>query len=222
MLQDLYVFDMDETLFDADCAVLWNEFLIEKGIATTPGFLEEDTRLMALYAQGDLKMEDYLTFSMSPLKGVPKQDIACWVEQCIDEKIMPRFYPQASDLLANLRRDEVDTVMISASVSFLVQAIAKRIGIDVAMGIDLVEENNTYTPEINGIPTYREGKVSRLKQWLKDESRTYEAIHFYTDSINDLPLCEYADFAYLVNPCRRLTKENETCNWPVLNWQLSK
>ena len=220
MLQDLYVFDMDETLFDADCAVLWNEFLVEKGIATTPGFLEEDARLMALYAQGELKMEDYLTFSMSPLKGVPKKDIACWVEQCIDEKIMPRFYPQARTLLATLKRDEVDTVMISASVGFLVQAIAKRIGIDVAMGIDLVEESCTYTAEIDGIATYREGKVTRLQQWIKDENRVYHATHFFTDSINDLPLCDHADFVYLVNPCPRLKALSHREHWQVLAWVL--
>lgn len=31
MSKPLYVFDMDETLFDADCAMLWNRFLVEKG-----------------------------------------------------------------------------------------------------------------------------------------------------------------------------------------------
>ncbi|MCW8348680.1 HAD-IB family hydrolase [Vibrio sp. ZSDZ65] len=221
MLQDLYVFDMDETLFDVDCAVLWHEFLVEKEITTTANFREEDARLMALYAQGELDMKDYLSFSIAPLKGISDREVGLWVEQCIDEKIMPRFYPQAKALLASLKRDEVDTVMISASVSFLVNAIAQRIGIDVAMGIDLVKEKNTYTSEIEGVPTYRDGKVIRLKQWLVEQNRTYKAIHFFTDSINDLPLCQYADFVYLVNPCRQLQRLSHQEHWKVLDWSRS-
>ncbi|GAL24408.1 phosphoserine phosphatase [Vibrio variabilis] len=57
-----------------------------KGIATAPDFLEEDKRLMALYAQGNMDMEDYLKFSMSPLSGVSKEAVSLLVEQCIDEK----------------------------------------------------------------------------------------------------------------------------------------
>ncbi len=32
MSKPLYVFDMDETLINADCAMIWNAFLVEKGI----------------------------------------------------------------------------------------------------------------------------------------------------------------------------------------------
>ncbi|MEF1164968.1 HAD-IB family hydrolase, partial [Vibrio parahaemolyticus] len=50
MSKPLYVFDMDEALINADCAMIWNVFLVEKGIATQSNFIEEDQRLMALYA----------------------------------------------------------------------------------------------------------------------------------------------------------------------------
>lgn len=220
MSKPLYVFDMDETLFDADCAMLWNRFLVEKGIATAPDFLEEDKRRMALYAQGNMDMEDYLKFSMSPLSGVSKEAVSLLVEQCIDEKIMPRLFPQAATLIEQLKRDNIQTVIISASVSFLVSAIGKRIGIDEAMGIDLAEEGGCYTALIDGIPTYREGKVARLEQWLKEGTTQYSEIHFYTDSINDRPLCEFADHAYLVNPCPLLKALGDKKDWQQLDWSL--
>ncbi len=56
MTQPLYVFDMDETLINGDCAMIWNEFLVEKGIVTDPDFLDEDKRLMALYSRGLMDM----------------------------------------------------------------------------------------------------------------------------------------------------------------------
>lgn len=220
MSNPLYVFDMDETLFDADCAMLWNEFLVEKGIANEPGFLEEDQRLMALYAQGKMDMEDYLKFSMSPLSGVPKETVSLLVEQCIGEKILPRMFSQAKTLLSQLKRDRIETVIVSASVSFLVAAIARRIGIDVAMGIDLVEEGGGYGATMCGTPTYREGKVLRLQQWLAKHEVSYSSLHFYTDSINDRPLCEFADVTYLVNPCPLLEALGQRKGWQQLHWSV--
>jgi HAD superfamily hydrolase (TIGR01490 family) len=109
-------------------------------------------------------------------------------------------------------------MIISASVTFLVEAVGRRLGIHSALGIDLVERNDYYTAEIAGVPSYREGKVTRLKQWLDAQPKAYSEIHFYTDSINDLPLCEYADHAYLVNPCPQLAQQATHHNWPVLKW----
>ena len=50
MTKPLYVFDLDETLIKADSAMIWNEFLVEKGIVDDASFLTEDQRLMALYS----------------------------------------------------------------------------------------------------------------------------------------------------------------------------
>ena len=218
MSKPLYVFDLDETLINADCAMIWNEFMVEKGIATATNFIEEDKRLMGLYAEGNMDMEDYLTFSMKPLENIPIEQVSALVEECVENHILTKQFPQAKTLIEQLSGDEIDMVIISASVTFLVEAVGQRIGIPNALGIDLVVADNRYTPEIDGIPSYREGKVTRLKQWLEAQFDSYSEIRFYTDSINDLPLCEYADYAYLVNPCPRLKEHADRPNWRVLSW----
>ena len=218
MSKPLYVFDLDETLINADCAMIWNEFMVEKGIATAPNFIEEDKRLMGLYAEGKMNMEDYLTFSMKPLENMPIEQVNALVEKCVENHILVKLLPQAKTLIEQLLRDEIDMVIISASVTFLVEAVGQRIGIPNALGIDLVVADNRYSAEIDGIPSYREGKVTRLKQWLETQPDNYSEIHFYTDSVNDLPLCEYADYAYLVNPCPRLKEHANRPNWTVLSW----
>lgn len=218
MSKPLYVFDMDETLINADCAMIWNEFMVEKGIATSPDFIEQDQRLMALYAQGKMDMEDYLKFSISPLVDIPIEQVNVLVEECVERHILTKQFKQSIVLIDQLNEQGIQMVIISASVTFLVQAVGRRLGIDVALGIDLVEAGGRYTTEIRGVPSYREGKVIRLKQWLDSQPETYSNIHFYTDSINDLPLCEYADHAYLVNPCPRLRARASSMDWQVLNW----
>lgn len=218
MSKPLYVFDMDETLINADCAMIWNEFMVEKGIATSPNFIEQDQRLMALYAQGKMDMEDYLQFSMSPLVDIPIEQVNVLVEECVERHILTKQFKQSKVLIDQLKEQGIQMVIISASVTFLVQAVGRRLGIDVALGIDLIEDGGRYTAEIRGVPSYREGKVTRLKQWLDSQPEPYSNIHFYTDSINDLPLCEYADHAYLVNPCPRLRARARSTDWQVLNW----
>ncbi|EPI4817012.1 HAD family hydrolase [Vibrio alginolyticus] len=218
MSKPLYVFDMDETLINADCAMIWNEFMVEKGIATDPLFIMEGQRLMALYSEGKMDMEDYLAFSMKPLENMPIEEVNALVEECVESHILPKQFPQAKTLIEQLSRDGIDMVIISASVTFLVEAVGRRLNIPTALGIDLIEKDNCYTAEIEGIPSYREGKVTRLKQWLENQPGPYSEIHFYTDSINDLPLCEYANYAYLVNPCPQLKEHANRPNWSVLSW----
>ncbi|WP_425665990.1 HAD family hydrolase [Vibrio tubiashii] len=218
MSKPLYVFDLDETLINADCAMIWNEFMVDKGIATEPNFIEEDRRLMSLYAEGKLDMQDYLTFSMAPLADMPVEQVKLLVEECVKTRILDKQFPQSKSLIEQLSRDGIDMLIISASVTFLVEAVGRHLGIHTALGIDLVSEADHYTAKIQGVPSYREGKVTRLKQWLKERSESYSELHFFTDSINDLPLCQYADYAYLVNPCPRLKAHANQPNWTILNW----
>ncbi|MCG9581858.1 HAD-IB family hydrolase [Vibrio tubiashii] len=218
MFKPLYVFDLDETLINADCAMIWNEFMVDKGIATEPNFIEEDQRLMSLYAEGKLDMQDYLTFSMAPLEDMPVEQVKLLVEECVKTRILDKQFPQSKPLIEQLSRDGIDMLIISASVTFLVEAVGRQLGIHTALGIDLVSKADHYTAKIHGVPSYREGKVTRLKQWLEEGSESYSELHFYTDSINDLPLCQYADHAYLVNPCPRLKAHANQPNWTILNW----
>ncbi|KGY12972.1 HAD family hydrolase [Vibrio tubiashii] len=218
MFKPLYVFDLDETLINADCSMIWNEFLVEKGIVTDPNFIDEDRRLMNLYAEGKLDIQRYLDFSLAPLATMPKTQVNDLVEECVQRYILSTQFQQSKSLINKLIQQEVDMVVVSASVTFLVEVIARHLGIKNALGIDLVEEQACYRSQIDGIATYREGKVTRLKQWFQQTAQSYSEIHFFTDSINDLPLCEYADHTYLVNPCPRLRPIGAERNWTILHW----
>ncbi|NOI74699.1 HAD family hydrolase [Vibrio coralliilyticus] len=220
MTKPLYVFDLDETLIKADSAMIWNEFLVEKGIVDDASFLTEDQRLMALYSQGKLDMDDYLKFAMAPIAHLSLGEVEKLVNECVDKWIAPKQFQQSIPLLEQLNKQGVDTLIISATVSFIVEAVARHLGVEQSMGIELVTEDDRYTAKVSGVPSYREGKVTRLEQWLSARDETYSEIHFYTDSINDLPLCERADYAYLVNPCPRLKAIADRPNWTILHWDL--
>lgn len=218
MSQALYIFDLDETLIAADSSVLWHQFLVSKGIITDPTFLAEDQRLMALYSVGKLDMPEYLNFSMAPLAKLSKDQVDNLVDECVEKHIMPTVFPQALQLLSQLKQDKITTVLISATVSFIVKKVASKLGIEHAMGVDMLIENNRYTANILGVASYREGKVTRLQSWLAKQTTIFTDTYFYTDSINDLPLCLFSNYPHVVNPCPQLARYAKNQSWPRLNW----
>ncbi|MCZ3030545.1 HAD-IB family phosphatase, partial [Acinetobacter baumannii] len=76
----------------------------------------------------------------------------------------------------------------SASGTHLVTPIAARIGIEEVLGIDLDLSHGVYSGKTVGVLTYREGKITRLLEWFKQEGESLEGAYFYSDSRNDLPL----------------------------------
>ena len=218
MSDKLFVFDLDETLVACDSCVEWHHFLVERGVISDPGFLEEDKRLMALYAEGVLDMQEYINHSVAPLAGMTCEDVDLLAEECARTRVLPHAYPEAIKLLEELRQQHKDVVIISATQSFIVLQVAKLLGVDTAMGVDLAVRKGGYSPEMKGIPTFREGKVKRLESWLQENNRQYDAIEFYTDSINDLPLCEYADHVNTINPCKKLEVIARARSWNIHSW----
>ncbi len=221
MTPSIHVFDLDETLIAGDSAVLWNEYLVEKGIIADPEFLQEDARQMELYAAGTQDMNEYLEFAIEPLLNISKTDLESLAEHFVKERIMPIFYPEAKALLQEIDQKGEPRVLISATVDYLVQVVAKALGFDIAFGIELAEENGFMRPAMVGIPTFREGKVDKFNEWLgQNPDFNQHKVDFYSDSINDRPMCVRADSAYAVNPCAQLKTEAQAHGWTILDWKI--
>jgi phosphoserine phosphatase len=76
------------------------------------------------------------------------------------------------------------------------------------------------TGRARGVPTFREGKVTRVEQWLASlgHARTdFERITFYSDSTNDLPLLEWSTHPVATNPGAALAAVAAERRWPILH-----
>ncbi|MBX9753159.1 MAG: HAD-IB family hydrolase [Pseudomonadaceae bacterium] len=215
----LAIFDLDETLIDGDCASLWSAYMAKLGWVDGESFLKRDTELMALYSQGLLAMEDYMTFSLSPLVGRTAEEVAHVVEPFVEDIIEPLIYSDACKTLAQHRAAGDRLLVISASGVHLVGPIAERLGVNEVLAIDLEERHGCYSGNTQGILTYREGKVKRLQAWLTEQGESLDGAYFYSDSRNDLPLLSLVTQPRAVNPDPVLKAHAEQAGWPVLNWR---
>ena len=70
-----------------------------------------------------------------------------------------------------------------------------------------------------GTPTYREGKVTRVGEWLATLGRDwgdFDSITVYSDSTNDLPLLARAHHPVATNPSPALEALARERHWRIL------
>lgn len=214
----LAIFDLDETLIDGDCASLWSEQMARLGWVDE-SFIRRDHELMAAYSRGELAMEDYMAFTLEPLLGRTQEEVAHLVEPWVEEVIEPLIFSDATRCIAAHRAAGDRLLVISASGVHLVKPIAERIGIDEVLAIELGIAHGAYDGQTRGTLTYREGKVTRLLEWLEAEGETLEGAAFYSDSRNDLPLLQRVSHPVAVNPDPVLRAHAEQAGWPVVTWK---
>ncbi|MDR9826265.1 HAD family hydrolase [Vibrio sp. FNV 38] len=219
-LKELHIFDMDETLIAQDLSVLWHQHLVDTLQLADAQFVEQDKLLMADYYQGAMDLDRYVAFSLEPLARFTTIEIDQLADQFVQSTAAGYLYPQARELIDTLQQQGKACMIISATVTFLVRALARFLGVPFAEGVNLVEIDNHYTGRIEGVPSYQSGKVIRLQQWLETQNEQYQATHFYSDSINDLPLLLAVPNPVVVNGCPQLLIEAKARDWPQKNWSI--
>lgn len=215
----LAIFDLDDTLIHGDCASLWSEQMARLGWVDADSFIRRDHELMAAYSRGELAMEDYMAFTLEPLLGRTEEEVAHLVEPWVEDVIEPLIFSDATRCIAAHRAAGDRLLVISASGEHLVKPIAERIGIDEVLAIELDTAHGAYNGLTRGTLTYREGKVTRLLDWLEAEGETLAGAAFYSDSRNDLPLLQRVSRPHAVNPDPALRAHAEQAGWPVLSWR---
>ena len=221
-LPTVCVFDLDQTLMAGDSTVDWTKFLFKHGLVTDPHWREVDEEMKRRYHAGTLNIRDYLRDVVPSFGYLTLSALAPHITAFIDEYVRPTVYPEAYQTIAEAKALGMDLLIISATNSFLVEPIGKTVfGIERSLGVVLVIENDLLTGEIEGIPTFQEGKVLRLEQELIGLGKRMDEVVFFTDSRNDLPLAKVAGDCYCVNPDPVLKAQAQHHGWPILRWRVT-
>lgn len=209
----LSVFDLDKTLINGDSYDLWHEFLLEKGILGDE-YIAKNDEMIALYNRGELDMDMYIKFSEISLRAVSLDDIAKLMPEYLDSKISPIIRDKAKIWLNESKNSQI---IISATPEYIVNPVSEFLGVKNFIGIRLKVKDNHYIGEYHAPLSYQDGKVDNLKIWLENSQISPKEIKFYTDSINDLPLCEYADTVVCVTPDDKLRNIAIKRGWEIVD-----
>lgn len=217
----LALFDLDHTLLPIDSDHAWGQFTVTLGWREAQSHSEANDAFYLQYCAGTLDIANYIRFGTSVLRecGMPAAHAAH--ERFMRDIIRPAMCPAALALVAQYREAGYVTLLVTATNAFVTQPIAQAFGVDHLIAVDLVvDASGTPTGEILGIPSFREGKVARVEQWLLERSCSWtDVTHsvFYSDSMNDLPLLERVHEPVATNPDARLRDIATQRGWRILN-----
>jgi HAD superfamily hydrolase (TIGR01490 family) len=194
----------------------WYEFLAEEGVLDGDGVRAENERLYGEYLAGTLDIHESVKFQLEPLIEHPPDKLRRWRAEFMHSRIEPMITEAAVALVEEHRDAGDDLAIVTASNSFVSEPIAARFGIPTLLAVELERHEDRYTGRVLGTPTFREGKVTRLMEWMQETARTLEGSYFYSDSHNDVPLLEWVDNPVVVDPDPILSAHAEAREWPVL------
>ncbi len=213
----LAIFDLDNTLLAGDSDHAWGEFLVEEGIVDAEEYRKANDRFYQEYLNGELDILHYLGFALQPLAKHPMEDLLAWRERFMDKKVRPMLQDKAFNLLDEHRNRGHTLMIITATNRFVTEPIAKVLGIEHLIATDPELVDGRYTGEVAGTPSFQDGKVTRLNDWLASNSETLDGAWFYSDSHNDAPLLMRVDNPVAVDPDPTLEKLAKESGWKVMS-----
>ena len=209
--KNLALFDLDDTLFDGDTEGEWVKYMDKAGLIHDSEFFNKMESFEKSYRQGDLNVDEYSEFLLSPLVGKSLKELEHKID-IFTSDVIERLTDELTEELLLRHRDDTK-ILTSGSLTFLVKVIGQKMGIETCFGTDPEYKDSVFTGKVEGTPNFSEEKVKRIKIWMK--SNHFERIFAYSDSIHDLPLLEFSDIPLAISPDKKLRKVAEERKWMV-------
>ena len=213
----LALFDLDETLIAGDSDYEWGLHLVSLGVVDRDTYEAKNQEFYDRYRAGTLVLQDFLDFQLYPLSQFSRAQLDEWHAGFLTSRILPMIRPGARALLD--RHRDAERLIVTATNRFVTAPIAAALGIADLLATELEEEDGRFTGRAVGTPCFREGKVTRLHEWLTGRGERladYAESWFYTDSANDIPLLSEVTHPVAVHPDDRLRAYATGHGWPIL------
>ena len=139
-------------------------------------------------------------------------------EEFLDDIIEPMITKHASSLVRRHREQGHTLMIITATNRFITRPIADRFGIDLLIATEVEEIDGRFTGRTFGTPSFGEGKVHRLIEWLDNSTESLDNSWFYSDSHNDLPLMRLVDNPVALKPDEKLRQTAQLNQWKIMEW----
>jgi HAD superfamily hydrolase (TIGR01490 family) len=219
----LTLFDLDHTLLPIDSDYAWGVFTTTIGWTDPVDFARRNDEFFAHYKAGTLDIHDYVRFATEAVRrqGVVNAQAAHAI--FMKTVVQPAIRQQALALVRQHQHAGDQVLIVTATNDFVTRPIAQAFGITELIAVELEHDTSPagsgwITGEIKGVPSAREGKVTRVRQWLASRKLDWAGVEstFYTDSINDLSLLENVDHPIATNPDEALRAVATERGWRIL------
>jgi HAD superfamily hydrolase (TIGR01490 family) len=220
----LALFDLDHTLLPIDSDYAWGVFTTTIGWTDPVDFSRRNDEFFAHYKAGTLDIHDYVRFSTAAIRRQGAINSEAAHANFMRDVVQPAIKQQAVALICQHQQAGDEVVIVTATNEFVTRPIAQALGVPELIAVELERDTapggtGWITGEIRGVPSFREGKITRVAQWLASRNLGWADVEstFYTDSINDLSLMENVTHPVATNPDERLRAVAVERGWRILD-----
>ncbi len=217
---NLALFDLDNTLLNGDSDFEWSQFLIRIGVLDRELFEAKNLAFYEHYKAGTLDINEFLDFQLKPLSRHSRKTLDEWHQQFMREQALGMITQRARELVDRHRAAGDVCVIITATNSFVTTPIAREFGIDNLIATEPEQKDGEFTGNVADVPCFREGKITRLDNWLAERGWSLDSFAdstFYSDSLNDLPLLCKVKHPVAANPDPTLRAHAEQHGWRIIS-----
>ncbi|MGD9787704.1 MAG: HAD family hydrolase [Sulfuricellaceae bacterium] len=216
----LALFDLDNTLLGGDSDFEWAQFLIGQGVLDREVYEARNQEFYDQYKAGTLDIHEFLDFQLKPLSRHSRRQLDAWHERFMADSIRPIVLPKGRELIEHHRNQGHELVIVTATNSFVTAPIARELGVSHLIATEPEQNGGEFTGGVAGTPSFRDGKVARLGQWLQARGLNWDDVEeswFYSDSLNDLPLLARVTHPVAVDPDDTLRAHAASHGWKILS-----
>jgi HAD superfamily hydrolase (TIGR01490 family) len=217
---NLALFDLDHTLLPIDSDYAWGVFTTDIGWTDPHVFRQKNDDFFAHYQAGTLDVHEYVRFATEAVRLQGAAAAAAAHARFMREVIQPNLKPEAVALVRRHQAAGDAVVIVTATNEFVTRPIAQAFDVQELIAVELAcGPDGWITGEIRGTPSFRDGKVTRVSDWLSSRNLDWNSVDitFYSDSANDLPLLERANHPVATNPDPRLRALAVERGWRILD-----
>lgn len=217
-MNELLIFDLDNTLLAGDSDRNWGIFLAEKNVVG-PGYLEESEKFYNNYYDGNLDIDGFLSFCLKPLIENDMDYLLELRAQFLEEKIKPIMTKTGINIIKQAIENGSSVIIATATNDFVTRPIADLFNVPTLIATEFEVDNNRFTGRVVGSPCFREGKLDKVKRWIADNGYDLSKASFYSDSFNDLPLLEKVKTPIIVDGDDKLIEIGKNNNWECISFR---
>ena len=161
----LALFDLDNTLLSGDSDFEWGQFMISRGVVDREVQEAQNLKFYQQYKDGTLDIHAFLDFQLAPLARHPRAQLDAWHREFMAERILPMIGAKARALVKQHADAGALLAIVTATNSFVTAPICKEFGISNLIATLPAEHEGQFTGKVEGIPSFKEGKIVRVENW---------------------------------------------------------
>ena len=217
-MNELLIFDLDNTLLAGDSDRNWGIFLAEQKVVEST-YLDESEKFYNNYYDGSLDIDGFLSFCLKPLIENDMEYLLKLRQQFIEDKIKPIVTQPGKEIINHAIQNGKTVVIATATNDFVTRPIADLFNVQTLIATEFETKDQQFTGKVIDVPCFREGKLNKVQKWVDDNNFDLSKASFYSDSFNDLPLLEKVKTPVIVDGDDKLVEIGKNRDWDCVSFR---